>query len=60
MTKRPRPDAPIAAEPWFIDLISRAQVAAWARQRENAVATKIEAEAWATLAHYCAWTQPGQ
>jgi hypothetical protein len=54
MTKRPKPDAPIAAEPWFVDLINRAHTAAVARQRETAVATKIEAEAWATLAHYCA------
>jgi len=59
MTKRtaPKPDAPIPAEPWFVDLISFAHIAARARMRESTngeVASEIERDAWARLALYCA------
>ncbi len=59
MTKRtaPRPDAPVPAEPWFVDLISFARIAARARLHERAngeVATEIERDAWMKLARYCA------
>jgi hypothetical protein len=61
MTKRtaPKPGAPIAAEPWFVELISHAHVAARLRMhdRPNAkAATKIERDAWAKLARYCVAT----
>ena len=59
MSKRtaPKPDAPVPAEPWFVDLISFAHIAARARLHEGAdveVATEIERDAWAKLARYCA------
>jgi hypothetical protein len=59
MTKRtaPKPDAPIPAESWFVDLISYAHIAARARVHEGAnaeVASEIERDAWANLARCCA------
>ena len=61
MTKRtaPKPDAPVPAESWFVDLISFAHIAARARMDERAdreVATEIERDAWAKLVRYCAAT----
>ena len=63
MAKRitPKPDAPVPAEPWFVDLISVAHGAARARMHESGngdEAIEIERDAWARLAHYCAAT-PG-
>jgi hypothetical protein len=59
MTKRttPKPDAPVPAETWFIDLIRHAQIAAGARMHEQAnaeVAVSVERDAWAELARCCA------
>ena len=57
MTKRtaPKPDAPIPAESWFVDLIGYAHFAARTRAHANAeLATEIERDAWAELARCCA------
>jgi hypothetical protein len=58
MAKRtaPKPDAPIPAEAWFVDLINCAHIAARALvQGANAeVAAEIERVAWANLARCCA------
>ena len=59
MTKRTAPiaDAPIAAETWFVDLITTAHVAARARMHQGAsadVAIDIERSAWLNLARSCA------
>jgi hypothetical protein len=58
MTKRntPKPDAPIPAESWFVDLINCAHIAARARTHKGVdtmVASEIECDAWAKLARCC-------
>jgi len=65
MTKRitPKPDAPVPAEPWFVDLIRHAHSAAGARMHAGAhaeAATNVERDAWAKLAHCCADAPPEQ
>jgi len=59
MTKRiaPKPEAPIPAEAWFVDLINCAHIAARVRVHEGAnaeVAIEIERDAWANLVRCCA------
>jgi hypothetical protein len=62
MPKRivPKPDTPVSAESWFVDLISFAHIAARARMHERAngeVAIELERDAWVKLARSCAATR---
>jgi hypothetical protein len=58
MSKRtaPKPDAPIPAEAWFVDLISQTHITARALTHkgvDTVMAAEIERNAWANLARCC-------